>query len=157
MLYPCCLCLLGRHLRRHHLPALANLPAGAAEGSSATTRTLDPRRARAAAQRMMQLHPPSSLSEPMPPFPPFAASPPPAGPPVVVAMPPVVLPPLQSFPNSCRTTRGSTLQSSASWARDDAQLQSLLPPSGPTPTFVGASLLSLSHRGPPSCCCSRGR
>ena len=92
MLYCCCLCLSDQRLWRHRLPALANLPAGSAEGSSATTRTLDPRRARAAAQSMMQLHPPSSLPEPMPPCPPFTASPPPAGPPVVVATPPVVLP-----------------------------------------------------------------
>ena len=63
-------------------------------------------------------------------------------------------PPLRSFPNSCGVTPGSTPQSSSSWARDKARLPLSLPPSGPTPTFVHASLLLSSRRGPPSRCCS---
>ena len=54
-------------------------------------------------------------------------------------------PPLRSFPNSCGATRGSTPQSSASWVRDDARLPSLLPPSGPAPTFVRALLCVYAH------------
>ena len=60
-------------------------------------------------------------------------------------------PPLRSFSNSCGATQGLTPQSSASWrARDDSQLPSLLPPLGPTLTFVRASLLLSSRWGPPS-------
>ena len=157
MLYRCCLCLLDRRLRHHRLPALLNPPARAAEGSSAMTRTLDPRRARAVAQSMMQLHPPLLFVGANATLPAICRLPSPCrssrcrrdasgGP-----------PPLQSFRNSCSTTHGSTPQSPTSWARDDAQLPSSLPLSGPTPPFICTlSLLSL-RRGPPSLRRSRRR
>ena len=67
-------------------------------------------------------------------------------------------PPLRGCRNSCSVTRSLALQSSASWARDDAQLPLLPPPLGPTLTFVHASLLLSSLRWrPPSCCHSQGR
>ena len=44
-------------------------------------------------------------------------------------------PPLQSHLNSCCATLGLAPQSSASWVREDVQLQSLPPPLGPMQTF----------------------
>ena len=66
-------------------------------------------------------------------------------------------PPLQSYPNSCGATHCLAPQSFASWARDDVQLLSLLPPLGLTPMFVCALLSSLLlQRQPPSCRRSQG-